>query len=272
MTAIVTGAGSGIGRELAREFARNGARVACVGRRQGDLDETVRTIESAGGAALAIATDVTERDQVEAMVSTVVDRFGGIDLLFNNAGSFGAVGPIWDIDPDAWWQDVTINLLGTFLCIHAVLPHMRARDRGVIINMDGGGGAGGPNLGGSGYGASKAAVVRLGEGLARELERDGSGVLVFAMFPGFVRTAMTEGLVSTAARADWQPFVRDAIASNVGKQAADCATATMRLLAIAGSELNGCWFDVETDFDEVDRRRAEIAQERLLTMRLRPLG
>ncbi len=82
---------------------------------------------------------------------------------------------------------------------------------------------------------------------------------------------MTEGLVTTPERADWQPFVQDAIARNVGKLPSDCAEATMRLLAIAGPELNGCSFDVETDFDEVDRRRAEIARERWLTMRLRPL-
>jgi NAD(P)-dependent dehydrogenase (short-subunit alcohol dehydrogenase family) len=270
-TAIVTGAGSGIGRELACEFARHGARVACVGRRPDGLDETVRSIASQGGTALAIPTDITERSQVGHMVDTVVDRFGAIELLFNNAGSFGAVGPIWDVPAEEWWQDVTINLLGTFLCSQAVLPHMRAQDRGVIINMDGGGGAYGPNVGGSGYGASKAAIVRLSESLARELERDGSSVLVFTMFPGFVRTAMTEGLVTTEARADWQPFVKDAIARNVGKLPSDCAAATMRLLAIAGPELSGCSFDVETDFDEVDRLRAEIAREGSLTMRLRPL-
>ena len=128
---IVTGAGSGIGRALAREFARQGSRVACVGRRRDDLDETIRSIEAEGGVALAVPTDVTLRAEVGNMVETVLDRFGGVDLLFNNAGSFGAVGPVWEMDPDAWWQDVTINLLGTFLCSQAVLPHMRAQDRGV---------------------------------------------------------------------------------------------------------------------------------------------
>ncbi len=80
---------------------------------------------------------------------------------------------------------MSVNLLGTFLCTRAVLPHLRAQGHGVIINMDGGGGSGGPNLGGSAYGASKAAIVRFSEGLARELERDGSDVLVFTMFPGW---------------------------------------------------------------------------------------
>jgi NAD(P)-dependent dehydrogenase (short-subunit alcohol dehydrogenase family) len=271
-TAIVTGAGSGIGRELAREFARHGARVACVGRHVAGLEATVASITAEGGVALAVPTDVTDRAQVEAMVATVVERFGAIELLFNNAGSFAAVGPVWEMDPETWWHDVRVNLQGTFLCTRMVLPLLRAQGHGVVINMDGGGGGGGPNLGGSGYGSSKAAVVRLTEGLARELERDGSPVLVFAMFPGFVRTAMTEGLISTETRASWQPYVQNAIAHNEGKQASDCAIATMRLLAVAGPELNGCTFDVDTDFEEIDRRRAEIARDRLLTMRLTQLS
>ena len=114
--------------------------------------------------------------------------------------------------------------------------------------------------------------MRLREGLARELERDGSSVLVFTMFPGFVRTAMTEGLIATEARADWQPFV---VRTPSRATWASCRrTARRRRCGCwpsPGPELNGCSFDVETDFEEVDRRRAEIARERLLTMRLRPI-
>jgi NAD(P)-dependent dehydrogenase (short-subunit alcohol dehydrogenase family) len=270
-TAIVTGAGSGIGRALALAFAGAGARVACVGRRAEALDATVVAIATAGGEAVAIPTDITDPDHVERMVASVLERYGSVGLLFNAAGSFASVAPIWDADPDAWWRDVSVNLRGTFLCTRAVLPHLRAQGHGVIINMDGGGGVGGPNVGGSGYGCSKAAVVRFTEGLARELERDGSGVLAFSMFPGFVRTAMTEGLVDTPARAEWQQWVVGAFATGVGRPPSDCAEATLRLLAIAGAELNGCWYDVDTDFEEVDRRRGLIARDQLLTMRLRPL-
>jgi NAD(P)-dependent dehydrogenase (short-subunit alcohol dehydrogenase family) len=146
---------------------------------------------------------------------------------------------------------------------------MRERNSGVIINMDGGGGAHGPNLAGSGYGCSKAALLRFSEGLARELELDGSAVLVFCINPGFVRSEMTEGIVSTPAGRKWQGFVKEWIEKGVGKQPWDCAKATRKLLAIACPELNGCTFDVDADFDEIARRKQEIREKRLLTLRLR---
>jgi NAD(P)-dependent dehydrogenase (short-subunit alcohol dehydrogenase family) len=268
-TAIVTGAGTSVGRELAREFARSGASVVCCGRREAPLEQTARLIEDEGGSAVVSRTDVTDRAAVERMTAMTLERLGRIDLLFNNAGSFQSVAPVWEVDPQAWWQDVTTNLYGSLLCCRAVLPHMRERNSGVIINMDGGGGAHGPNLAGSGYGCSKAALLRFSEGLARELEIDGSAVLVFCINPGFVRTEMTEHIASTPAGRKWQGFVQDWIEKGIGKQPGDCAKATMKLLAIAGPELNGCVFDVDTDFDAVARRKPEIREKRLLTLRLR---
>lgn len=269
-TAIVTGAGSGVGRELARTFAREGANVVCCGRTASRLDESVTLIEAEGGTAFAIPTDVTDWDQVRRLAACALDRFGQIDLLFNNAGSFGFVGPLWEADPRVWWEDVTVNLYGTMLCCRAVLPHMIERDTGILINMDGGGGAGGPNVGGSAYGCSKAAIVRFSEGLARELEQSGSSVLVFCMNPGFVRTAMTENLISTPQKQAWQPHVSRLMGSDQEMPPDACARATLRLLRIAGPALSGCVFDVHTDFEDVARRRAVIREQNLYVMRRRP--
>ena len=269
-TAIVTGAGSGVGRELARAFAREGANVVCCGRTASRLDESVALIEAEGGRAVAIPTDVTDWNRVQRMAACVVEQFGQIDLLFNNAGSFGFVGPLWEADPKVWWEDVTVNLYGTMLCCRAVLPHMIERDTGIIINMDGGGGAGGPNVGGSAYGSSKAAIVRLSEGLARELEQIGSSVLVFCMNPGFVRTAMTENLISTPQKQAWQPHVSRLMGSDQEMRADACARATLRLLRIAGPALSGCVFGVHTDFEDVDRRRETIRDQNLYVMRRLP--
>ena len=119
---IVTGAGSGVGRALALAFGREGARVVCAARRADRLRDTVTAIEAEGGTGLAIPTDVTDVVQVERMVSQSLDGFGQIDVLFNNAGSFGSLGAVWEVDPDAWWHDVTVNLRGTMLCCRAVLP------------------------------------------------------------------------------------------------------------------------------------------------------
>jgi len=266
-TAIVTGAGSGIGRELARTFAREGATVVCCGRTLSRLEETVQLIAAEGGVATAIRVDVTDWARVEAMVRQVLASYGGIDLLFNNAGRFQSVGPVWEADPELWWRDVSVNLRGTMLCCRAVLPSMIERDAGVIFTMDGGGGAGGPNVGGSAYGCSKAAIVRFTEGLARELERIGSAVLAFCMNPGFVRTPMTEGLIATPEKRTWQQHVPRLMGSAREVPPDACAKATLQLLRIAGPELSGRMFYVDTDFAEIDAKREVIAREDLLVMR-----
>ena len=267
--AIVTGSGTGIGRELALYFGRNGARIVCCGRREAPIRETVELLRGQGSEGIAVAADITDRTSVKAFVGRALEEYGGIDLLFANAGSFQSVGPVWSVDPEVWWTDATINLRGTMLCCREVLPHMIAKDSGVIITMDGGGGADGVNLGGSGYGASKAAVVRFTEGLARELEREGSKVLTFCMNPGFVRTAMTEGLAAHPMGSQWQGFVGKWIETGRGVPPDACAKATLKLLEIAGPELNGRTFSVETDFARTAHRVAEIRDKNLLVMRLR---
>ncbi len=95
--AIVTGAGSGVGRALALEFGRQGARVVCAARRAPRIQETAAAIEAAGGSALAVQTDVTEMVQIQSMVSQSLDAFDQIDVLFNNAGSFRALGAVWEV-------------------------------------------------------------------------------------------------------------------------------------------------------------------------------
>ncbi len=265
-TTIVTGAGSGIGRELARTFAREDAHVVCCGRTLSKLEETVALITAEGGSALAIAVDVTDWTQVQAMVQRTLEHYGAIDLLFNNAGSFQCVGPVWEADPEVWWRDVSINLQGTMLCSRAVLPHMIERDAGVILTMDGGGGASGANAGGSAYGCSKAAIVRFTQGLARELQSVKSSVLVFCINPGFVRTPMTENLMDTPEKRVWQPHVPELMGSAHEVPPDACAQATLRLLQVACPELSGRTFTVDTDFDAVGRNRAVIQQQNLYVM------
>lgn len=187
--AVVTGAGRGIGREIALQQARSGAKVAVLARTADEIDETASLIGGEGGVAISLPVDLVERRAVEHMLDRVASELGPIDLIVNNHGSFHAFGPIWECDPDVWWQDVEINLRGTFHTCRVVAPAMLARGKGRIVNLVGGGtGNSFPN--GSGYASSKAAIMRFTECLNDTTA--GGGVLAFAVDPGLVRTSMTE--------------------------------------------------------------------------------
>ena len=260
-TAIVTGSGSGVGRAIALEFARQGANVVCCARRENLIRETLAQIESEGGRGLAVPTDITQRDQVENVAARTLERFDAIDVLYNNAGSFRCIGGIWEVDPDLWWGDATVNLLGTMLCCRVVLPHMMERDEGIVINMSGGG-ATRALPGGSGYGCSKAGVIRLTDGIAREMERVGSKVLAFTMGPGFVRTEMTELQIQTPEGQKWIPSSKEAVEVGRDRRPEDCARDSVELIRVACPELNGRGFGVGMDFDAVLKAALEEKAER----------
>ena len=187
--AVVTGAGRGIGREIARHQARGRAKVALLARTAGEIGETASLIAGEGGTSIAYPVDLVDRLAVEDALARVTSEFGSIDLVVNNHGSFRAFGPIWKCDPDVWWQDVEINLRGTFHTCSVVAPAMLARGKGRIVNLVGGG-TGNSFPHGSGYASSKAAIMRFTECLNDTTI--GGGVRAFAVDPGLVRTSMTE--------------------------------------------------------------------------------
>lgn len=177
------------------------------------------------------------------------------------------MGPVWEVDPDVWWQDVRINLFGTMLCCHAVLPHMIKRNEGIIINMDGGGGTPGPNIGGSGYGTSKAAVVRFTETLAGELSRINSDVLVFALNPGTVNSEMVQHLLSQKEKSLWTNHLNKVIGTIEEAPFTACAEASIKLLEIASKELSGRTFHSDTDFDAINEEKEKIHKENLFVFK-----
>jgi NAD(P)-dependent dehydrogenase (short-subunit alcohol dehydrogenase family) len=187
--AVVTGAGRGIGRAIALAQAEEGAKVALLARTAAEIETAAEAIAAEGGIARAFAVDIVDLDAVARTFAAIEGDLGPVSLLTNNAGSFVAIGPIWTVDPEAWWRDIETNVRGTFNSCRAAIPAMIARGRGRIINMTGGGTATSfPN--GSGYATSKAGLLRFTECVSDTLT--GSGVLMFAMDPGLVRTAMTE--------------------------------------------------------------------------------
>lgn len=176
---IVTGASSGIGRATALEFAGAGARVALGARREDRLREVVEQIEGEGGEALWVKTDVARREDVERLVRATLDRWGQVDVLVNNAG-FGHYARVEDIDEADMRALLDVNFFGTLYGIQAVLPHMRARRTGHIVNVSSVAGRQGFPFHG-GYAAAKHAVIGLTAALRGELA--GSGVRASVVLP-----------------------------------------------------------------------------------------
>jgi NAD(P)-dependent dehydrogenase (short-subunit alcohol dehydrogenase family) len=184
-TALITGAGRGIGRAIAECFAREGARVAVA-----DIDSSTAraTATAIGPEALGLAMDVSSKAAVLAGTAQVFDEFGQLDILVNNAG-YLVYTTFESCSEENWDRIVDVNMKGPFLCAQAVIPHMKARRQGVIINMTSlaaktGGLAAGPP-----YAAAKAGVHTLTIGLARALAPD--QIRVNAIAPGVIDTAMT---------------------------------------------------------------------------------
>ena len=187
-TALVTGAGSqiGYGRGIVKTLAAEGCDIVTA---DIDLDgarKTAAAAESKGVQALAVKVDVTQREEVDAMVKAAIDRFGQIDILVNNAGASSKLKPFVEMTRADWDLDIQVNLYGQMNVAQAVLPHMIARKYGRIINFSGGRGL--PNI--SIYGAAKAGVIAFSEALAREVAAH--GIIVNILGPGLGETGLVK--------------------------------------------------------------------------------
>ncbi|MBN9100644.1 MAG: SDR family oxidoreductase [Pseudonocardia sp.] len=195
--AVVTGAGTGIGRAVAAALLGAGFRVALAGRRPEPLDETAAGHPS----ALVVPTDVTDEGSVDALFAAVHERWGRVDLLFNNAGGFGPSGLVDEIDVAAWRATVDVNLTGSFLCARAAFGAMRAqRPQGGRIINNGSISAHVPRPGSAAYTATKHAIT----GLTKTLSLDGRpfAIMCGQIDIGNAATEMTAGIATGARQAD----------------------------------------------------------------------
>ncbi len=212
-TAIVTGASRGIGQAIAELFAAEGANVVCAARTvnegdhllEGSLANTVALINGNGGSALAVAADVSLEQDCRNLVDAAIDKYGNVDVLVNNA-ALNYYVPVVDYDVHRWTRAFAVNVHGPFMLSKFVLPLMIRQRSGAIVNVSSGAAIGpgrgpydAPGRGGTMYGASKAALERMTQGLAQEVAQHHIAVTCYSPSqvvptPGTVYHKLVEGL------------------------------------------------------------------------------
>jgi NAD(P)-dependent dehydrogenase (short-subunit alcohol dehydrogenase family) len=237
---------------FARALAEAGWEVAATGRLRGDVEETAR---ETGGTAHVL--DVTDASGVRA----VFGEIGPVDLLVNNAGILGPIGPFAECDFEEWWQATDVNLRGAMLCTHAVLPDMIRRRSGRVINLVTGAFSA-AHL--SAYLTSKTALVRATECLAHETWRD--GVALFCVAPGTIRTDMST--YSSGSR--WIPWFRQIFEQGRDLPPERAAAMVVALGSGKYDALTGLFLTPFDDLDALLADRAAIDRERWHTLQLRP--
>ena len=198
-TALVTGAGSGIGRATAVAFVQKGANVVVADVNPESGTDTVKLIKEMGGEAIFTACDISQADQVEAMVDEAMARYGRLDYALNNAGIPARQAPTADVSEDDWQRVIDINLTGTWYCMKHEIAQMKKQRGGAIINTASLAGIRGRE-GIAAYTASKHAVVGLSKSAALDYAQ--VGIRVNVVCPGLISTGMTAGLTAMPELAD----------------------------------------------------------------------
>lgn len=207
--AVVTGSGSGMGKSIASRLASEGATIVVADVNETGMNATVRELTEQGRNAMGVKVDVSNRDEVQRAMQSIVDRFGRIDILVNNAG-VTRHRPFPALDSADWDFVLAVDLKGVFFCCQAVAPHMISKRHGKILNISSISGtgasshaAGGSQAGNANYAAAKAGVIQLTKTLARELGPHGINVNSVAGLRADVhdrRDAQSEGSRGTYCR------------------------------------------------------------------------
>lgn len=234
--AMITGAGRGIGLAIATALAAEGTQVALCDVDEALLDRARDDITAVGGSALAFRVDVTDKAGVADAVDTLVNRFKRIDILVNNAGIYEVLS-LEEISERQWDRVLAVNLKGAFLCTQAVLPVMKERGEGWIVNMTSSAAKTGGLLCGAHYAASKAGIVALTKSVAREVAPH--GIRVNAIAPGRIDTPM----IHTVSDAENEAFRQQIPLGRIGT-AEDIAGAVRFLVSDAASYITGEILDV----------------------------
>ena len=237
--ALITGGSRGIGLAIAEAYAAAGARLALAGRKQEAVDAAAETIRQAGGEALAVAAHTGDGAAVTALVECVVEQYGGIDILVNNAATNPHFGPFLTAEASHWDKILDVNVKGYFRVAKACIPFMRARGGGKIINMASVAGLEPQRMMGV-YCVSKAAVLMMTQVLAAETAAE--NIQVNAIAPGFVKTKFSQVLWSTP---DIHDRLVTAIPAGRMAEAEEIAGIAVYLASAASSFTTGATFVVD---------------------------
>jgi NAD(P)-dependent dehydrogenase (short-subunit alcohol dehydrogenase family) len=268
---LVTGASRGLGLEVARQFVRAGADVAMTARDKAALTEAGELVtgdRASTGQRVRYdyALDLGESRGVDALAASVLGDFGHVDVLVNNASVQGPIGPLETVDFAAWRRVFDVNLFAAARLSQLVLPSMRRRGRGKIVNVSGGG-ATGPRPDFSAYALTKVAVVRLTETLAEELKA--GGIDVNAVAPGPMNTRMLEEVLAAgpaAAPREYEAAVKRARAG--GTPPGKAAELIVWLSSSASDGITGRLISaVWDDWRGLPARRDELAKSDVYTLR-----
>lgn len=233
--AVVTGAGQGIGRAIARKLFIEGCRIVVLDINESTASESAQSIDPAGSRSLAISCDVSSETSVNQAVSKIKEKFGTIDILVNNAG-ITSDAIFHKMSLEQWQRVINVNLTGTFLMSHAVVPFMREQKSGRVINISSTSAYG--NIGQANYASSKAGVIGLTKTLAKELGR--YNITVNTIEPGVIETDMLKS-VPQSIKDGWlkvMPLARMGLPDDIAN--AVCFFATDEASFITGVELPVC--------------------------------
>jgi NAD(P)-dependent dehydrogenase (short-subunit alcohol dehydrogenase family) len=271
LVAVVSGASRGVGRLLSVRLAQAGAAVGLLARSPDELAAAAGDIRLAGGTAAAACADVTSSQACTAALGELQARLGRIDILINNAGVSGPVGPAWQAHPFDWWRAVEVNLGGTFVLTQLALAQMIPAGKGRIINITSYAGVyRWPLL--SAYAASKAALVKLSETLAEETRPH--GVSVFSFDPGLLPIGLGEAALAGTAdgqtpRGRVDRWIREQFAAGRGADPDAAARSVIFLASGEADRLSGRHLSVSDDLRALLAQIDHIERGDLHTLRLR---
>ena len=264
--AIVTGGGRGIGRAISLKLASAGMPVAVLARNTLETGETVELAERAGGVAQAYTADVTDMHSLRAALTQIERDLGPVQLLVNNAGQVGPIGPFHEADLASWWRTLEVNLFGAAQCTHAVLRGMIDRQEGRIVNIVA---SVAPFAYLTSYVTSKAALMKFTETIAAEVEPHGIGA--FALVPGTVRTPLSEQSLTSVEGRKWLPWFGRIFTESLDVPAERPASLVLQIARGRVDALSGRVISVWDDLDTLISRATEIKDRKLYSLRVNAL-